>query len=130
VAVSAPSDLDDYVFVQDTDRLVEVCFGLKVCQGHLDKDGKFIPNGRTYQKGQVQSSISAAEVGVPLNMLPKKNVYEYRSGRLIKGEIDGNGKFVPEKGTKPMDFKDYNFRKDGPRIWNLPGYFEKRVRTS
>jgi len=29
-----------------------------------------------------------------------------------------------------MDFKDYHFRKDGPRIWNLPGYFEKRVKIS
>jgi hypothetical protein len=130
LVLSTSDDLNDYVFVQDTDRLVEVRFGATIRLGHLDKDGKFVPNGKTYQRGQARSSISAKDVGVHLNLFPEKNVYEYRSGRLIKGEINEDGKFIPEKGAKLMDFKDYHFRKDGPRIWNLPGYFEKKVKTS
>jgi len=94
LVVSTSDDLDDYVFVQDTNRLVEVCFGTTIRQGYLDKDGKFSARGRTFQKGQVQSSISPAEVGVSLNLFPEKNVYEYRSERLIKGEINEDGKFT------------------------------------
>jgi len=65
-----------------------------------------------------------------LNSRPEKNVYEFRSGRLIKGEINAKGYFIPEIGAKVIDFKDYHYRKDGPRIWNLPGRFEKRIKTS
>jgi hypothetical protein len=120
---------DDYVFIQDLDRLVEVCHGLTTSVGHLNKDGRFLPrDGLKRQKGQAYSSN--AEWIEPLNMFPEKNVYEYRSGRLIKGEIDPNGDFIPEKGAKVLDFKDYHYRKDGPRIWNLPGRFEKRTKLS
>jgi len=76
---------------------------------------------------QARSGIPATEL---LNGRPEKNVYEFRSGRLIKGELDAKGHFIPEIGSKVIDFKDYHYRPDGPRIWNLPGRFEKRTKTS
>lgn len=64
-------------------------------------------------------------------------VYEYRSGRLIKGRLQESGNFVPEVGSTILDFKDYDpesgaggsqrnekgeeVRRFGLRIYNLPG---------
>ena len=53
-------------------------------------------------------------------------VYEYRSGRLIKGVLDRDGNFVPELGSRIFAFEDYKYGKDAPRIYNLPGYFHKK----
>jgi hypothetical protein len=80
-----------------------------------------------HQRGEARSVIDRK---IWLLNWPDKNVYEFRSGRLIKGEIDAKGYFIPEIGSKVIDFKDYRYRKDGPRIWNLPGRFEKRIKTS
>jgi hypothetical protein len=49
-----------------------------------------------------------------------EDVYEVRSGRLIRGRIHASGNFQPEIGSKVTTFRDYDLRKD-PRIYNLPG---------
>ena len=122
-------DLDPYVFVPDTDRWVEREFGRTSSIGKLDAEGNFTP-GTEYvnqPRGQSRSGVRIAEL---LNTRAEKNVYEFRSGRLIKGELDAKGNFIPEVGSKVIDFKDYHYRLGGPRIWNLPGRFEKRTKTS
>jgi hypothetical protein len=51
-----------------------------------------------------------------------EGVYEYRSGRLIPGTLQKTGNFVPDVGSKVIDFKEYD--PDPPRkrrIYNLPG---------
>jgi hypothetical protein len=53
-------------------------------------------------------------------------VYEYRSGRLIKGVIDTKGYFVPDLDGKVIEFKDYKYKPGGIHIWNLPGEFGKK----
>ena len=55
----------------------------------------------------------------------KEDVYEFRSGRLIKGTLQKTGNFVPELGSKLMDFKDYDPIADRRRIYNLPGVLKK-----
>jgi len=121
---------DDYVFVPDTDRWVEVFHDKTTSLGHLDAAGNFLPlpEWLNHPRGEARSVI--ARRPEMLNYQPEKNVYEFRSGRLIKGQIDAKGYFIPEIGSKVIDFKDYHYRPDGPRIWNLPGRFEKRIKTS
>jgi hypothetical protein len=46
---------------------------------------------------------------------------------LIAGKLDGKGSFVPELGSTITDFKSYHYRPDGMRIYNLPGYFDKKT---
>jgi hypothetical protein len=58
--------------------------------------------------------------------LGREPVYEYRSGRLIKGELDKEGDFIPDLGSKVTDFKDYRPGKGVPVIYNLPGRFVKK----
>ena len=122
-------DPDNYAFVPDTNRWVEFFFDRTSSIGKLDAEGNFIPGSEyvNQPRGQPRSGVRISE---PLNIRPEKNVYEFRSGRLIKGEINGKGNFIPEVGSKVIDFKDYRYRPDGPRIWNLPGRFEKRTKTS
>ena len=120
-------DLDNYVFMPDADQLVEVCYGPTAAIGKLDAAGNFLPTQINLRKGQSHSAVTNIKM---LNPKAEKNVYEFRSGRLIKGELNQNGYFVPEIGSKVIDFKDYHYREGGPRIWNLPGRFEKKTRTS
>ncbi len=133
LAAGTPSgwdETDDYVFVPATDRWVEVFNDRTTSVGRLNATGKFLPfpNELNKPKGQPRSSIDRRiEI---LNWGPEKNVYEFRSGRLIKGELNVKGYFVPEIGAKVIDFKDYRYHKDAPRIWNLPGRFEKATMTS
>lgn len=51
-------------------------------------------------------------------------VFEYRSGRLIKGALHKTGNFVPELGSKVLDVKEYDPMRDR-RIYNLPGLFRR-----
>jgi len=53
-------------------------------------------------------------------------VYEFRSERLIKGTLDKDFNFVSHVGATVIHFKDYKYSPDGIKIWNLPGYFEKK----
>ncbi len=60
-----------------------------------------------------------------MRTLENEPVYEYRSGRLIKGELDKEGNFLPDLPGKVIDFKDYRYSKTAIRIYNLPGSFVK-----
>ncbi len=127
-ALLGSDDLDDYVFVPDTDRCVEICHDLTTSIGKLDAAGNFLPDDINKPRGH-RRSAETRSIKI-LNAKPEKNVYEFRSGRLIKGELNRNGYFIPEIGSKVIDFKDYHYRPDVPRIWNLPGRFEKRTKTT
>jgi hypothetical protein len=61
-----------------------------------------------------------------MNMGKSRQRYEFRSGRLIKGEFDADNNFVPEAGSTVISFKDYIFTPDAIPIWNLPGKFVKK----
>lgn len=53
-----------------------------------------------------------------------EEVYEFRSGRLIKGTLQKTGNFVPELGSRILDFKDYD-PLSKRRIYNLPGVLRR-----
>lgn len=113
---------EEYIFVEDTDRTVIIIRGESVFEGKLDKRGEFL--GRL--KGKVTDAIPLRGDIIAKGARKSVPAYEYRSGRLIKGVIDVEGNFVPDLDSKVIDFKDYKYTPDGPRIWNLPGRFEKK----
>ncbi|HEV3235770.1 MAG TPA: hypothetical protein VGZ25_02210 [Gemmataceae bacterium] len=115
---------DEYEFVKDTDRWVMVIQGETESIGTLDEAGNFKPDKDWLQM----------ERGIPLSRAPnhkiingvQEEVYEYRSGRLVAGEIDKDGNFIPTLGTKVIDFKDYVYSPKARKIYNLPGKFVRK----
>src|ERR1700687_4722718 len=109
-ALLASEETDDYVFVPDLESWVEMVHDKTTSVGHLDAAGNFLPMPGWVNKprGQARSVIDR-KIEI-LNWSPEKNVYEFRSARLIKGELDVKGYFVPEIGAKVIDFKEYRYR--------------------
>ncbi len=111
----------DYKFVPETARYVALKRGDTYSIGKLDQAGNFLPDPRWLD---VRGDLSA---GVPfvegLTIKANVTIYEYRSGRLILGKFDEKGNFIPKLGSKVIDFKDYRYSKEAPRIYNLPGRF-------
>jgi hypothetical protein len=117
----------DYVFVPDTSRWVEVLRRegdvIYWSIGKLDMAGTFVPH-RDFCNMRGERSNAPPDTTL-LYHDQTGPVYEYRSGRLIKGAIDSKTlSFVPEVGSKVIDFKEYRYGKD-VAIWNLPGTFKK-----
>jgi hypothetical protein len=120
-----PPASDEYVFVSDVERPVGLRRGDLILKGRLDPAGNFVQT----ESGSLTMGGSAVRVYKVINLSPPggppKRVYEFRSGRLIKGEISATGDFVPEVGSKIIKFEEYKYSPDAPPIWNLPGYFKK-----
>jgi len=105
--------------------------------GHLSAEGEFVPDYGlpVFPNVKVGSADDLRDLlrdGTQRSMyftLPKdgkdtEDVYEFRSGRLIKGTLQKTGNFVPELGSKIMDFKDYD-PLGRRRIYNLPGVLRR-----
>jgi len=128
LAVSTPLPPEpNYQFVEDTTRFVGIERGKALVIGKLDRGGNFTadPRWQGLTVGQPLSRVPPFQV---LNFRRPGwiHVYEYRSGRLVKGELDDQGNFVPDLGSKVIDFKDYRYRSDGIMIYNLPGRFVQK----
>jgi hypothetical protein len=107
--------------------------------GYLSDEGEFIPDpdlplvSRTGILGPISSDAWAVPRYYTLPRLDKDQkvrslpTYEYRSGRLIRGDLHENGNFVPELGSTVIDFKDFDPDKE-PRRWiyNLPGELKRK----
>lgn len=110
-----------YKFVSDTDRLVGVVWWADDVHliGKINKSGDFVH--------EIKNIHKSWSLGIPphsvINGGPKRKAFEFRSGVLIPGEIQDDGRFVPEVGGKIIKFADYTYSLTAPRIWNLPGYF-------
>src|SRR5436190_18239805 len=88
---------DGYEFVPDTERWVALRNGLSFTIGKLDKKGNFLPDRRWVNlRG---ASYSGGPPATMLNSPDDEPVYEFRSGRLVKGRIDKEGSFVPDLGA-------------------------------
>jgi hypothetical protein len=122
-ALGAPVPPTEYVFIPDTERLVAIARGGVEAVGKLDAEGNFMQHF-TVERGRPFSG-PYYHLLTPSDQKPRK-VYEYRSGRLIKGEQDEKGNFVPEVGSTVTKFEDYKYGPDVISIWNLPGYFLRR----
>jgi hypothetical protein len=111
---------DRYEFVPDTDRNFAFYRNGFVMVGKLDARGNFIQENR-YPSHATPDALPCK----PVRYAESTKVYEFRSGRLIKGEMLPTGVFVPEGGSRVTSFSDYRFGPDALPIWNLPGYFKK-----
>jgi hypothetical protein len=115
-----PVQDDRYIFVQDTNRTIGIYRGGFVLVGKFDARGNFIQ--RLLYAREATPDLGDATI---IRFTEPAKVYEFRSGRLIKGDMLPSGAFVPEVGSKVIPFEDYI---PGPKalpIWNLPGYFKK-----
>jgi hypothetical protein len=125
--ISAPVPVSDYVFVQDTERTVYIVRGNSYLAGKLDAKGNFLQLG--------EYRFDNREVSIPFDRIlnqttvASKEVFEFRSGRLIRGHLMQNGKFLPAKGSAAISFLAYNYDPRGTPIWNLPGYFKLREKN-
>jgi hypothetical protein len=102
--------------------------------GHLSDEGEFVPDYGLpvfpYVKVKQPDVLQDSSGRTIYYTLPKdgkdsEEVYEYRSGRLIRGALQKTGNFVPELGSKVLDFKEYDPMTDRRRIYNLPGVLRK-----
>jgi hypothetical protein len=126
LSLAAPPDQIDpraeYGFVRDTDRYVMIMRPSGTCVGKLDAAGNFVFDARWIN---LRGSISSVPPTWLLNS-PRGPAYEYRSGRLIRGELNASGDFVPEVGRLVTAFKDYRYGPGAVRIYNLPGRFVRK----
>jgi len=116
---------DEYEFVPDPSQWVMVLQNAYESIGKLDAAGNFLPDERWLRRPQGSFYFSTPPVRL-INPPERKGVYEFRSGRLMKGDFDKGGNFIPEVGSKVIDFKDYHYSKTAPVIYNLPGRFVKK----
>jgi hypothetical protein len=123
--VFAAQDTDEYQFVKNTDMYVAIIRGEAMSIGKLDAAGNFDPDPHFHN---IKGGLSSSPPFRVMNELnPKKErVYEFRSERLILGELDEKGNFVPDVGSKVIEFKNYLYKKGAVRIYNLPGYYLKK----
>jgi hypothetical protein len=112
----------EYEFVPDTRPWFRLSRGGRTDIGKLDEAGNFIPDPHW-------CNVPGIASGEPYNQLlngPPGPAYEYRSGRLIPGELDQKGYFIPEIGGKIITLEDYRPGPKATRIYNLPGKFMKK----
>ena len=125
-AKDAPTwDSDEYEFVEATSPWVMVIQGDTMSIGKLDAAGNFVPDKgyfQAFKRGQAGSAVP------PFTLInsAQKGVYEFRSSRLIPGDIDDKGNFLPTVGARIIDFKDYSYGPKAAKIYNLPGKFVKK----
>jgi hypothetical protein len=114
--------------------------------GHLSDEGDFVPDpdlpmvtrsgilGGVRYNGELSYNRPLTGIPryytVPSRAVPGRerqaedgpeDVYEFRAGRLIKGALYISGNFIPELGSKVIDFKDFDPAHERRRIYNLPG---------
>src|SRR5262245_5190778 len=78
---------DEYEYVPDTNRWVSFFHGDVFSIGKLDAKGSFLPDPRWLNMRGFASNVPKV---VWLNV-NKGGAYEFRSGRLILGELDEEG---------------------------------------
>lgn len=116
---------DEYEFVKDTERWVVLIQGDKHSIGKLDGSGNFLPDKR-WLRQKPEQMASMVPPSILINSPGQKGVYEFRSGRLIPGDIDESANFVPTVGGRIIDFKDFRYSPKAPKIYNLPGKFVRK----
>jgi hypothetical protein len=141
VMLQGPASVE-YVFQQDLKLTVGFLRRGYVHIGRLDAEGNFIEDRRMTpilhpklprisglarqieMEEEFLASISIINDPKQVNEI----VYEYRSGRLIKGNLTDEGSFVPTVGERTILFTDYQYRPGAIRIYNLPGKFIPKPR--
>jgi hypothetical protein len=115
------SPIDEYVFLEDTERKVGLYRNGSVLVGKLDRKGNFLQEKRCAD----DTDPGVRECKKLIGYTEPTSAYEFRSGRLIDGFMQPSGIFVPSAGSKVIPFSDYRYQPGSPPIWNLPGEFKK-----
>jgi hypothetical protein len=125
VSATEPTQAARFVYREDLTRLVGFHTKEGLLIGRLDPKGDFVrlPGDRAVVVGN-SADLEVEEINVP--RVRGEIVFEFRSGSLIKGRFDSAGSFVPLIGSTVVDFKEYRYSKDSPRIYNLPGRFVEK----
>jgi hypothetical protein len=116
----------EYVYVEDPKAWVVMQRGGLRYWGHLDAAGNFLPDRNRTPYPVDGPLISGAPLARFANFPrggQEEQVYEFRSGRLIKGTLNKQGDFVPDAHAKVTSFGDYYYHSKAIRIYNLPGKF-------
>ena len=130
-----PIDGPGYRFFPDTSRVVGVVDGVGVQVGRLDAAGTFHPVERIRKPTNPWEAILRSGPGFEVinGDTTRKtindtsaNVYEYRSGLLIPGMLEADGRFVTSVEKEAVGFTVYTFDSKSPPIWNLPGKLSPR----
>lgn len=118
---------DRFEYVENTAAFVGMQRGKTVLLGKLDHAGNFLRDCASppLRLGSGQSGAPPYEL-INFRRPGRIHVYEYRSGRLVKGALDNDGNFVPDVGSQVIDSKDYHYNKGALHIYNLPGKFVPR----
>ena len=124
---SAPAE---YEFAPDTEPWVAVLHGETFSIGRLDGDGNFVTPDPNFIRLDIRAKDPAGVPPYTMINSPKGRVYEYRSGRLILGQLNETGDFVPDLDSKVSSLESY--LKDyepgrSLRIYNLPGKIAKKA---
>ncbi len=120
----AVSRVSGSVFVQDLTPRVHHKWGDKVYVGNLDTHGRFIPD--PYVPPQEPEKFAGiVPTSRPLMVGPdgRREVYEFRAGRLVPGKLTDDDRFIPEVGGLIIHIRDYVYTPEARPIYNLPGQF-------
>src|SRR6516162_4264560 len=90
----------EYAFVPSAEGHVAIVRDEWLLIGKLDASGNFEHQWK-YPKSSPLSGIPAFRI-INFRSAKLSIAYEFRSGMLIKGEIQENGSFVPEAGSKVL----------------------------
>lgn len=113
-----------FVYIQDLSRRVGVYSGGDLLIGRLDSNGALLVEihdvgAKSFTRLPIYQLIT------PSTIEGTRAVYEFRSGRLIKGHMLNGGRFIPDLGSLVLDFAEYKFSRNAIPIYNLPGYFRE-----
>jgi hypothetical protein len=116
-----------FEYIQNLKPLVSVQRNGMEYLGHLDAAGNFVPDSsrKPFPVGSLRHSApSYRMLNFPARR-PIEEVFEFRSGMLIRGVLTMAGEFIPDEGVAVSAFKDYDYKTNSRRIYNLPGSFER-----
>ena len=116
--------LGNHVFVQDLTPRIHHKWGDKVYVGNLDTFGRFIPDPLVPPQ-EPEKFAGIVPNSRPLMLGPdgRREVYEFRAGRLVPGKLTDDDRFVPQVGGLIIHIRDYVYTPEARPIYNLPGRF-------
>lgn len=120
---------EEYTYKEELNTPFTVVIGEYCYEGHVNKDGVFIPDNSRPPCPRMEYWFSGAG-GRRLLCRPSgiTKFYELRYGMLIPMTTNSRGQIIPEKGMKIIPFEEYRYTVFARPIYNLPGSWVKKGR--
>ncbi|HQR05887.1 MAG TPA: hypothetical protein PLN21_03640 [Gemmatales bacterium] len=122
--------VQDYVYDANAKSIARTMVGNKYCLGYYDQDGDFVPDLKRYPREDDWDTTDNGPQPLLSSLAINQPVYEYRCGILVPMIKDPQHGLIPEVGGKIIDFKDYRYSPTARRIYNLPGRFVLKSKTT